>query len=54
MAVNKGLMNAFGSTSGMTIQDSILASPLNPLGFIGNWINMAGARDTRTFDNQSW
>lgn len=54
MAINKGLMNAFGSTDAMTKQDAILASPLNPLGFIGNWINMANAKTTNTFKNQSW
>lgn len=51
MALNKGLVNAFGSTDGMTKVDAIMASPLNPLGFIGNWINMSGAKTTGTFGN---
>lgn len=54
MAINKGLTNAFGSTDGMTKQDAIFGSALNPLGFLGNWINMSGAQRTHTFNNQSW
>lgn len=51
MAVNKGLTNVFGSTDGMTKQDAILGSAwAGPL----NWLNMAGARTTDTFKNQSW
>lgn len=51
MAVNKGLTNVFGSTDGMTKQDAILGSAwAGPL----NWINMAGARKTGVFGDQSW
>ena len=31
------------ATDGMTKQDAIFGSALNPLGFLGNWINMSGA-----------
>ena len=52
MALNKGLSNLFGSTSGMTKQDAILGSAfmLAPV----KWLNMAGAKTTGTFNNQSW
>lgn len=51
MALNKGLTNVFGSTDGMTKQDAILGSSwAGPL----NWINMAGAKTTGVFNNQSW
>lgn len=51
MALNKGLTNIFGSTDGMTKQDAILGSAwAGPL----NWINMAGAKRTGIFNNQSW
>ena len=52
MALNKGLSNVFGSTSGMTIQDSILGSAFIPAPV--KWLNMAGASTTGTFNNQSW
>lgn len=52
MALNKGLSNVFGSTSGMTKQDAILGSAFMP--FFVKWLNMAGAKKTNTFKNQSW
>ena len=52
MAVNKGLSNVFGSTSGMTTQDAILGSAFMPAPV--KWINMWGAKTTDTFNNQSW
>ena len=58
MTLNKGLSNIFGSTSGMTTQDAILGSAFTGLATgIGaplKWINMAGAKTTSTFNNQSW
>ena len=52
MALNKGLSNIFGSTSGMTTQDAILGSAFMPAPI--KWLNMAGANTTSTFNNQSW
>ena len=52
MALNKGLSNVFGSTDGMTLQDSILGSAWMPAPV--KWLNMAGAKTTSTFGNQSW
>ena len=52
MALNKGLSNLFGSTSGMTTQDAILGSAFMPAPV--KWLNMAGAKTTSTFGNQSW
>jgi len=52
MALNKGLSNIFGSTSGMTTQDAILGSAFMPAPV--KWLNMAGANTTSTFNNQSW
>ncbi len=52
MALNKGLNNVFGSTSGMTLQDSLLGSSFSP--FYWKWINMAAAKTTDSFKNQSW
>lgn len=52
MALNKGLSNVFGSTSGMTRQDAILGSAFMPAPV--KWLNMAGAKTTDTFHNQSW
>ena len=52
MALNKGLSNVFGSTSGMTRQDAILGSAFMPAPV--KWLNMAGAKTTDTFKNQSW
>ena len=52
MAVNKGLSNVFGSTSGMTTQDAILGSAFMPAPV--KWVNMWGAKTTDTFNNQSW
>lgn len=52
MALNKGLSNIFGSTSGMTKQDAILGSAFMPAPV--KWLNMAGAKTTDTFKNQSW
>lgn len=52
MALNKGLSNVFGSTSGMTKQDAILGSAFMPAPV--KWLNMAGAKTTDTFKNQSW
>ena len=52
MALNKGLSNVFGSTSGMTVQDAILGSAFMPAPV--KWLNMAGASTTGSFDNQSW
>lgn len=52
MALNKGLSNVFGSTSGMTRQDAILGSAFMPAPV--KWVNMAGAKTTDTFKNQSW
>jgi len=49
MALNKGLSNIFGSTSGMTKQDAILGSAFMPAPV--KWLNMAGARTTDTFKN---
>ena len=52
LALNKGLNNMFGSTDGMTLQDSILGSSFTP--FYWKWFNMAGASTTGNFNNQSW
>ena len=52
MALNKGLSNLFGSTSGMTQQDAILGSAFMPTPV--KWLNMAGASTTGNFGNQSW
>ena len=52
MALNKGLSNIFGSTSGMTKQDAILGSAFMPAPV--KWLNMAGAKTTGRFHNQSW
>ena len=52
MALNKGLSNVFGSTSGMTRQDAILGSAFMPAPV--KWLNMAGAKTTDKFSNQSW
>ena len=52
LALNKGLSNLFGSTSGMTIQDAILGSAFMPAPV--KWLNMWGASTTGTFNNQSW
>ena len=52
MALNKGLSNVFGSTSGMTVTDSILGSAFMP--FPIKWINMWGAKTTDKFKGQSW
>ena len=52
MALNKGLSNIFGSTSGMTRQDAILGSAFMPASV--KWLNMAGAKTTDKFRNQSW
>lgn len=52
MALNKGLSNIFGSTDGMTVQDSILGSAF--AGAPLKWLNMAAAQKTSNFNNQSW
>ena len=52
MTLNKGLSNVFGSTDGMTVQDAILGSAFMPAPV--KWLNMAGAKTTDTFKNQSW
>ena len=52
MVLNKGLSNIFGSTDGMTLQDSILGSAFMPAPV--KWLNMVGASKTGGFDNQSW
>ena len=52
LALNKGLSNLFGSTSGMTVQDAILGSAFMPAPV--KWLNMWGASTTGTFNNQSW
>ena len=52
MALNKGLSNIFGSTSGMTKTDAILGSAFMPAPV--KWLNMAGASTTGNFYNQSW
>lgn len=52
MALNKGLSNIFGSTDGMTRQDAILGSAFMPAPV--KWLNMAGAKTTQNFNNQSW
>lgn len=52
MALNKGLSNIFGSTSGMTLQDAILGSAFMPAPV--KWVNMIGANTTSSFKNQSW
>lgn len=52
MALNKGLSNIFGSTDGMTLQDSILGSAW--AGAPVKWLNMWGSSKTGTFDKQSW
>lgn len=49
MALNKGLSHVFGSTSGETLQDVLMDKV-----FLTNWANMAGAKTTDTFGNQSW
>ena len=52
MTLNKGLSNIFGSTDGMTRQDAILGSAFMPAPV--KWLNMAGAKTTQNFNNQSW
>ncbi len=52
MALNKGLSNVFGSTDGMTVQDSILGSAFMPAPV--KWLNMWGSSKTGSFNNQSW
>ena len=52
MALNKGLSNVFGSTSGMTTQDAILGSAFMPAPL--KWANVIGADTTQNFNNQSW
>lgn len=52
MALNKGLSNIFGSTDGMTKTDAILGSAFMPAPV--KWLNMAGAKKTGSFNNQSW
>lgn len=52
MALNKGLSNVFGSTDGMTRQDAILGSAFMPAPV--KWLNMAGAKTTQNFNDQSW
>lgn len=52
MALNKGLSNVFGSTSGMTVQDAILGSAFTPAPV--KWANVWGSSTTSTFGNQSW
>ena len=52
MTLNKGLSNIFGSTSGMTKTDAILGSAFMPASV--KWLNMAGAKTTDKFENQSW
>ena len=58
MALNKGLTNIFGSTSGMTTQDAILGSAftglLTGVGAPLKWVNMWGAKTTDKFGKQSW
>jgi choline-glycine betaine transporter len=49
MALNKGLSNIFGSTSGMTLQDAILGSAFMPAPV--KWVNMIGANTTSSFKN---
>ena len=52
MALNKGLSNIFGSTDGMTKTDAILGSAW--MGAPVKWLNMAGAKTTGSFRDQSW
>ena len=52
LALNKGLSNLFGSTSGMTLQDAILGSAFMPAPV--KWTNMINAKTTSSFNNQSW
>jgi len=52
MTLNKGLSNLFGSTDGMTKTDAILGSAFMPAPV--KWLNMAGAKTTDKFNNQSW
>lgn len=52
MTLNKGLSNVFGSTSGMTQTDAILGSAFMPAPI--KWLNVAGAKTTSNFNNQSW
>ena len=52
MALNKGLSNVFGSTSGNTLQDAILGSAFMPAPV--KWLNMAGKSTSRSVHNQSW
>lgn len=52
MALNKGLSNVFGSTSGMTVQDAILGSAFMPAPV--KWLNMANAKTTDGVNNYSW
>ena len=52
MAVNKGLSNVFGSTSGMTVQDAILGSAFMPAPL--KWMNVLSGHTTSKFKNQSW
>jgi hypothetical protein len=52
MALNKGLSNVFGSTSGMTKQDAILGSAFMPAPV--KWANVLGGKTTGTFNKQSW
>ena len=52
MALNKGLSNVFGSTSGNTLQDAILGSAFMPAPV--KWLNVAGKSTSRSVHNQSW
>ena len=52
MTLNKGLSNVFGSTDGMTQTDAILGSAFMPAPI--KWLNVAGAKTTSNFNNQSW
>jgi len=49
MALNKGLSNVFGSTSGNTLQDAILGSAFMPAPV--KWLNMAGKSTSRSVHN---
>lgn len=52
MALNKGLSNVFGSTDGMTLQDSILGSAFMP--FPVKWVNMWDSNTTSKLDKYSY
>ena len=52
MALNKGLSNIFGSTSGNTLVDSILGSAFMPAPI--KWLNQIGKTTSRSVGNQSW